>query len=75
MSDVTLDPEAIAQFQGGTEYLKVRDSEGRLVGYFLPLNPKQHEFVFGVKSPLPTRSGNLDARSPRFVRCNSFGRK
>jgi hypothetical protein len=52
MTEVTLNPAAISQLQSATEYLKLRDADGRLVGYFLPLDPKQREFVFGVKSPL-----------------------
>jgi len=52
MTEVTLNPAAISQLESATEYLKLRDRDGRLVGYFLPVDPKHREFVFGVKSPL-----------------------
>ncbi len=52
MTEVTLDSATISQLHNATEYLKLRNREGRVVGYFMPADPRLSEFVFGVKSPL-----------------------
>ncbi len=52
MSDVTLDLDAMPQLRDAQEYLKVRDSSGRVVGYFLPAYQTATQVVFCAKSPL-----------------------
>jgi hypothetical protein len=52
MAEVTLNSDAIAQLNDAQEYLKLRDANGRIVGYFLPVDRAKSEVIFGVKSPL-----------------------
>ena len=51
MAEVTLDSGAIAQLKDAQEFLKLRDSTGRVVGYFLPADRASSQVIFGVKSP------------------------
>lgn len=51
MSDVTVDSSFISQLGNPQQYLRVRDSSGRVVGFFLPADSAGSEIIFGVKSP------------------------
>ena len=53
MTEITLDAGAIALFKDGQEQLKLRDASGRVVGYFLPVQNRSNEVIFGAKSPFP----------------------
>jgi hypothetical protein len=69
MTEVTLDPAVIAQLHDAKEYLKLRDSSGRVLGYFLPADKGSSVAFFGTKSPFSReevdrryREGAKDAR-------------
>ena len=51
MTEVIVDPSVVVQLHDAKEYLKLRDSSGRVLGYFLPAGKTASEVIVGVKSP------------------------
>jgi hypothetical protein len=41
----------MAQLKEAREYLRLRDASGRVVGFFLPVDPATAHVLFGVRSP------------------------
>jgi hypothetical protein len=52
MTDAILNQSAIAKMQEGSDYLRLRDAGGRVVGFFVPADPAAAQIIYGAKSPL-----------------------
>jgi hypothetical protein len=52
MTEVVLSQAAISQIHEAKEYLRLRDSAGNVLGYFVPIDPSLSQVVLGAKSPL-----------------------
>ncbi len=51
MTELTLDQTMASQLTDANAYLKLRDPQGSVIGYFMPAQPASPEVIFGVKSP------------------------
>lgn len=51
MNDIVLDEGIATQLQSADKYVRLRDASGRVLGYFLPADPKAAVVIYGVKSP------------------------
>jgi hypothetical protein len=69
MTDIVLEEGIAAQLQQADKYVRLRDATGRVLGFFLPADPKAAVVIYGVKSPHSTeelerryREGKAHAR-------------
>jgi hypothetical protein len=51
MAELILDQAIATQLSDASGYLKLRDPNGSVIGYFLPAQSASKEAIFSVKSP------------------------
>jgi hypothetical protein len=52
MTEVTLDNATVEHLHEASEYLKLRNEKGKVIGYFVPVESSASKVLGGVKSPL-----------------------
>ena len=50
MTEVTLDQNAISQLGTAEDYLQLRDAQGHVLGYFVPMQSSSPQVLSGAKS-------------------------